>query len=45
VVEEEHPVPPPTTKKKSSSFVSILPRRRTRSTRFAEVAIGWKAME
>jgi hypothetical protein len=45
VVEEEQPVPPPSTKKKASAFVSILPRRKTRSTSFAEATIGWKAME
>jgi hypothetical protein len=45
VVEEEQPVPPPTTKKKASAFISILPRRKTRSTSFAEATIGWKAME
>ena len=39
VVEDEHPIPPRATKKKASSFVSILPRRRTRSTRSAKVAI------
>jgi hypothetical protein len=32
-------------KKKASAFVSILPRRKTRSTSFAEVEIGWKSME
>jgi hypothetical protein len=45
VVEEEHFVPPLAMNKKSSAFISILPRRKTRSTRFAEVEIGWKAME
>jgi hypothetical protein len=44
VLEEEQPVPPPSTKKKASSFISILLRRKTRSTSFAEVAIGWQAM-
>ena len=45
VVEEEQPVPPPSTKKKASAFISILPRRRTKSTRSAEATIEWKAME
>jgi hypothetical protein len=45
VVEEEHHVTPPATKKKASAFVSILPRRRTRSTKSAEATIGWKTME
>jgi hypothetical protein len=45
VVEEEHPVPPLATKKKTTTFISMLPRRRTRSTRFSESAIGWKDME
>jgi hypothetical protein len=45
VVEEERPVPPPTTKKKTPAFVSILPRRRTRSTRSVEAAIGWQDVE
>jgi hypothetical protein len=45
VVEEEHPVPPPATKKKAPAFISILPRRRTRSTRSAEATIGWQDME
>jgi hypothetical protein len=45
VVEEECPVPPPVMKKKTPAFVSILPRRRTRSTRSIEDAIGWKDVE
>jgi hypothetical protein len=45
MVEEEKPVPPPSMKKKASAFISILPRRKTRSTSFAEATIGWKAME
>jgi hypothetical protein len=45
VLEEEHPIPPPTMKKKTSTFVSTLPRRKTRSTRSVEVAIGRQDME
>jgi hypothetical protein len=45
VVEEEHHVPPLATKKKITPFISMLPRRRTRSTRFVEATIGWKDME
>ena len=32
-------------KKKAPTFVSILPRRRARSTRFSEATIGWKDVE
>jgi hypothetical protein len=45
VVEEEQHVPPPSTKNKASTFVSILPRRKTRSTSFVEATIGWKPVE
>jgi hypothetical protein len=45
VVEEERHVPPPAMKKKTPTFVSILPRRRTRSTRSFEAAIGWQDVE
>jgi hypothetical protein len=45
VVDDECPVPPPAMKKKAPTFVSILPRRRTRSTRFVEATIGWKDVE
>jgi hypothetical protein len=45
VVEEERPIPPPTMKKKAPVFVSILPRRITRSTRSAKETIGWQDME
>jgi hypothetical protein len=39
------PVPPPATKKKTTTFISTLPRRKTRSTRSVEAAIGWQDME
>jgi len=45
VLEEEHFVPPPTTKKKTTTFVSTLPRRKTRSTRSVEAAIGRQELE
>jgi hypothetical protein len=45
VLEEEHPIPPPATKKKTTTFVSTLPRRKTRSTRSVEAAIGRQDME
>jgi hypothetical protein len=45
VIEEEHLIPPLATKKKTTTFVSMLPKRRTRSTRSAEAAIGWKDVE
>jgi hypothetical protein len=45
VLEEEHPVPPPAMKKKTTTFVSTLPRRKTRSTKSVEAAIGRQDME
>jgi hypothetical protein len=45
VLEEEQPVPPPATKKQTTTFISTLPRRKTRSTRSVKDAIGRQDME
>jgi hypothetical protein len=45
VAGEEQHIPPPTTNKKAFAFISILPRRKTRSTSFVEETIGWQDME
>ena len=45
VVKEECPVPPLAMKKKTTTFISTLPRRKTRSTRSVEAAIGRQDME
>jgi hypothetical protein len=41
---EEHP-PSPEPKRRSSVFISTLPKRRTRSARLAEAAVGWTNIE
>jgi hypothetical protein len=45
VAVEERPPSPKEKKRKTLVFVSTLPRRITRSTRFTEATIGWKNME
>jgi hypothetical protein len=45
VLEEQQHVPPPATKKQTTTFISTLPRRKSRSTRSVEVAIGRQDME
>jgi hypothetical protein len=40
---KEHPPPKP--KRISSVFISTLPKRRTRSARLAEAAVGWTNIE
>ena len=45
VLEEEQPIPPLAMKKKTATFISTLPKRKIRSTRSIEVAIGRQDME
>jgi hypothetical protein len=45
LVVEERPPSPKAKKRKTHVFVSTLPRRRTRSARSTEAAVGWKNME
>jgi hypothetical protein len=45
LVVEERPPSPKAKKRKSLVFVSTLPKRKTRSARFAEATVGWKNME
>ena len=45
LVVEECPPSPKLKKRKAPSFVSTLPRRRTRSTRSTGAIVGWNHME